>query len=269
MVLRGIAGIGDAESIARHLSYEEQTRYNLFQARTECPILVHVRFALIYTWPVNLRDKMTSYDPLSTVNDLFLRVASAANPRAVLWQDEFGHWQPISSDQIYQRVRMLAKTFLDWGAAKGDRIALISENRWEWAIADFAVLAIGAVDVPIYPTLTGEQIAELLKDAGCRISVVSTRQQFDKLHAVRSHTPLQKILMMDSATPPSGAISFSQLLSGTDARGSERDADFDALVRSAQPKDLRLLLRRPCGPRLGGNRAGGPDPRSVSVDKPR
>ncbi len=102
---------------------------------------------------------MKNNDSISTLNDLFCRVAAAANPRAVLWQDEFGQWQPISSDQIYQRVRALAKVFLDWGVQKGDRIALIAENRWEWAVTDFAALAIGAVDVPIYPTLTGEQIA--------------------------------------------------------------------------------------------------------------
>ena len=100
---------------------------------------------------------MTASAPLSTVNDLFIRVASAGNRRAVLWQDEFGQWQPISSNQIYQRVRKLAQTFLDWGAQKGDCIALISENRWEWAITDFATLAIGAVDVPIYPTRSEER----------------------------------------------------------------------------------------------------------------
>ena len=146
---------------------------------------------------------MTSALQLSTINDLFLpRCLGGANPRAILWQDEFGHWQPISSDQIYQRVRQLAEAFLSWGAKKGDRIALISENRWEWAVADFATLAIGAVNVPIYPTLTGEQIAVLMRDAGCRIAVVSTRQQFDKLNAVRAQTPLERILIMDSATPP-------------------------------------------------------------------
>src|ERR1039458_10780774 len=128
---------------------------------------------------------MTQKTPLTTINDLFRRVATAANPRAILWQDEFNHWQPISSDQIYQRVHALAQAFLSWGARKGDRIALIAENRWEWAVTDFAALAIGAVDVPIYPTLTGEQIAVLVADAGCRIAVVSTRQQFDKLNAVR------------------------------------------------------------------------------------
>jgi len=185
---------------------------------------------------------MTAAPVLDTINDLFLRVASASNPRAILWQDEFGHWQPISSDQIYQRVRQLAKTLLKWGANKGDRIGLISENRWEWAIADFATLAIGAVNVPIYPTLTGEQIAELMRDAGCKIAVVSTRQQFDKLHAVRTQTPLERILMMDSATPPEGAIALSEVLAGADDRGAERDAVFDGLVRAVEPKDLATLI---------------------------
>jgi len=128
--------------------------------------------------------------PISTINDLFLHLSSAANPRAVLWQDSFGQWQPISSDQMYQRVRALSRTLLSWGVKKGDRIALIGENRWEWAVSDFAILAIGAADVPIYPTLTGEQVAALLRDAGCRIAIASTRQQFDKLNSVREQTNL-------------------------------------------------------------------------------
>jgi long-chain acyl-CoA synthetase len=185
---------------------------------------------------------MTENTALTTINDLFRRVAAAANPRAILWQDEFGQWQPISSDQIYQRVRALAQAFLSWGAQKGDRIALIGENRWEWAVTDFAALAIGAVDVPIYPTLTGEQIAALVADAGCRIAVVSTRQQFDKLNAVRGKTSLDRILMMDSAAAPEGAIAFSQVLAGADERGAERDPIFDALARSVEPKDLATLI---------------------------
>jgi long-chain acyl-CoA synthetase len=180
--------------------------------------------------------------PLSTVNDLFSRVAAAASPRAILWQDEFGQWQPISSDQIYQRVRALAQAFLSWGAQKGDRIALIAENRWEWAVTDFATLAIGAADVPIYPTLTGEQEAALIRDAGCQIAVVSTRQQFDKLNAVRGQTQLERILIMDSGAVPEGAIAFSEVLAGADDRGAERDPVFDALVRTVEPKDLATLI---------------------------
>jgi long-chain acyl-CoA synthetase len=184
---------------------------------------------------------MTQNIPYITINDLFRRVASASNPRAILWQDEFSQWQPISSDQIYQRVRALAEAFLSWGAHKGERIALIAENRWEWAVTDFAALAIGAVNVPIYPTLTGEQIAALVADAGCRIAVVSTRQQFDKLNAVRGKTSLQRILMMDPAAPE-GAVAFSEVIAGADARGAERDPVFDALTRSVEPKDLATLI---------------------------
>jgi len=194
----------------------------------------------ISAWPT--QTKMTQHMPLSTINDLFRRVAAAANPRAILWEDEFGLWQPISSDQIYQRVRALSQAFLDWGAQKGDRIALIAENRWEWAVTDFAALAIGAVDVPIYPTLTGEQIAALVADAGCKIAVVSTRQHFDKLYAVRGQTQLERILIMDSAAPPEGAIAFSELLAGADERGAERDPVFDALVRTVEPKDNATLI---------------------------
>ena len=185
---------------------------------------------------------MTPIAQISTLNDLFRRVASAANPRAVLWQDEFGQWQPVSSGQIYQRVRALAQALLGWGAQKGDRIALIGENRWEWAVTDFATLAIGAVNVPIYPTLTGEQVGALVRDAGCRIAIVSTRKQFDKLNAVRDQTMLERILIMDSAAPPEGAIAFKEILAGADDRGSERDPVFDALVRAVEPKDLATLI---------------------------
>ncbi len=185
---------------------------------------------------------MTPSSSISTINDLFFRVAGAGNPRAVSWQDDLGRWRPISSDQIYQRTRALGKALLDWGAQKGDRIALIGENRWEWAVSDFATLAIGAANVPIYPTLTGDQIATLVQDAGCRIAIVSTRQQYEKLAAVRAKTQLERIVIMDSIGAPQGAIPFSDLLAGADERGSERDAVFDALARSVEPKDLATLI---------------------------
>ncbi|MGD0629555.1 MAG: long-chain fatty acid--CoA ligase [Terracidiphilus sp.] len=185
---------------------------------------------------------MTTTAPISTINDLFRRIAASTNPRAVLWQDEFGQWLPISSDQMYHRVRALAEAFLSWGAKKGDRIALIGENRWEWAVTDFASLAIGAANVPIYPTLTGDQVAALVRDAGCRIAVVSNRLQFDKLNAVRSQTELERIVIMDSAAPPEGAIALGEVLAGADERGAERDSVFDALVLSVEPKDLATLI---------------------------
>jgi long-chain acyl-CoA synthetase len=185
---------------------------------------------------------MTSNTPISTLNDLFGRLVARANPKAVLWQDDLGRWRPISSDQLYHRVRALGKALLEWGVKKGDRVALVGENRWEWAVTDFATLAIGAVNVPIYPTLTGDQIALLIDDAGCHVAIVSTRQQYEKLNAVRAKTHLDRIVIMDSNAPPPGAIPFSGLLAGADGRGSERDAAFDALAQSVEPGDLATLI---------------------------
>ncbi len=185
---------------------------------------------------------MTATTPIATINDLFFRVASAANPQAILWQDGLGRWQPISSDQIYQRVRAVALAFNSWGAQKGDRIGLISENRWEWAITDFAVLSLGVVDVPIYPTLTADQIAVLLHDAGCRIAVVSTRQQFDKLAAIKARTQLEHVVIMDGVGSPVGSTPFSELIGNADTLGSQRDAEFDAIARSVKPEDLATLI---------------------------
>jgi len=179
---------------------------------------------------------------IRTVNELFLRVAASEKSQALLFQDDAGGWQSISSNEIYQRVRSLAKAFLDWGIKRGDRIAILSENRWEWPITDFAVLSIGAVDVPMYPTLTSDQLGELLRDSGARVAVVSTRAQYDKIAAVRAQTALEHVVMMDSANVPADAVVFSALIRDATGRGGERDPEFDALAGSVQPTELATLI---------------------------
>jgi long-chain acyl-CoA synthetase len=180
--------------------------------------------------------------PIATVNELFLRIADSNRTRNLLWQDGSGAWQEISAAQIYQRVRALGQAFLSWGIQRGDRIGLLSENRWEWAITDFAVLAIGAVDVPVYPTLTSEQIGILIRDSGCRIMVVSSRAQYDKVAAVQAGSALESIVMMDSENFPPDAVSMATLLSGADKHGDKRDPEFDALAASIRPEELATLI---------------------------
>jgi long-chain acyl-CoA synthetase len=182
------------------------------------------------------------YPDIRTVNNLFMRVAGSGRPDAMLYQDDAGAWKGISSAQVYQRVRALSAAFSDWGIERGDRIAILSENRWEWAVTDFAVLALGAVDVPIYPTLTSEQIGELLRDSGARVAVVSTRAMYDKVEPVRGETALEHVVIMDSSQTPADAVTFATLMHGADERGAERDAEFDALVESARPEELATLI---------------------------
>src|SRR6202012_3970905 len=97
------------------------------------------------------------------------------------------------------------------GIRKGDRVAILAENRWEWAIADFACLAIGAADVPIYPNLLADQLIPLLADSGARVLFVSTRAQYDKIAPHRAATPLEHIVLMDDDPTATGAEPFSSL----------------------------------------------------------
>ncbi len=178
---------------------------------------------------------------LKTLNDILFVIAASNRERAILNQDSASEWRPISGSQLYQRVRAVADAFAGWGIAKGDRIAILGENRWEWAVADFAALALGAVDVPIYPTLTAEQTAILLAESGARIAVVSTRAQYDKVAQTRAQTAIERIVLMDEEGT-ADAVLFSSLIRDADARKAARDADFDRRAYDVRPDDLATLI---------------------------
>ncbi|HEY0265059.1 MAG TPA: long-chain fatty acid--CoA ligase [Granulicella sp.] len=177
---------------------------------------------------------------LATVNDVFVRASSRGDKTAMLWQDPGGVWKPITSDELYGRVRALAEVLSSWGVQRGDRVALISENRWEWPVTDFAAMALGAVDVPLFPTLTPEQVGYMLRDSGSKVVVVSSAKQYKKVVEAGDLPALEHIVVMDEGEFE-GADSFSALM----AKAGEyqaRDAAFDAQVASVRPEELSTII---------------------------
>src|SRR6266705_4552127 len=112
---------------------------------------------------------------LLTLNDIFSAVVERDDPR-VMMHRESGRWIPISSRELYQKVAGVSRALTSWGISKGDRVAILSENRPEWTVADFASVLLGAVVVPIYTTLTPQQTAYILRDSGARVVVVSSEK---------------------------------------------------------------------------------------------
>src|SRR3981189_2341613 len=123
--------------------------------------------------------------------------AVGRGPNCVAKHKVDDQWTDISSQQLRESVISLARTLQDWGIRKGDRVDILSENRPEWAITDFAALSIGAVDVPIYATLIAEQAEAILKDSGARVAFVSSKEQLEKLLADRDQTDVEKIVVFD------------------------------------------------------------------------
>lgn len=177
---------------------------------------------------------------LRTVNDIFVRATGRGDRAVMMAQTGVAEWKPISSVELYGRVRALVDVFRGWGLAKGDRIALISENRWEWQVADFAALAMGCVDVPLYLTLTEEQLAYMLKDSGARVAVVSSPELYQRLKAAGDLPNLEHVVVMDAGDFPV-AESFADLMQGAKQR-EQRDAEFDVMLKTTRPEDLATII---------------------------
>jgi long-chain acyl-CoA synthetase len=177
---------------------------------------------------------------LVTLNDVLVRATGRGDRAVMMAQKADGSWKPISSAALYGRVRALAEVLRGWGVGKGDRVAILSENRWEWAVTDFAALAIGAVDVPLYPTLTPEQIGFMLRDSGAKVVVMSSGEQFEKLKAAGELPELEHVVVMDDGDF-SNAESFGALMVGAEAR-EQRDAEFDAMLKMVRPEDLATII---------------------------
>ena len=175
-----------------------------------------------------------------TVNEMFARAAARGKHPLFLRQINGAAWEPISSSQVYGMVRALAEELLAWGLVKGDRVAILSENRWEWAIADFAVLAIGGVDVPLYATNTPEQVGYMLRDSGAKVAIVSNREQLAKLGSAGDLPDLERVIVME-AGEEGEAESLAKVLAGAKAKEAH-DQAFDALINQAQPDDLCTII---------------------------
>ncbi len=164
----------------------------------------------------------------------------------MLYLDKEGKWQPLSGMEVYRRVRALARVFSRWGLVKGDRVALLSENRWEWAIADFASLALGLVNVPIFPTLQSELTGDLLAHSEARVAVVSTKQQYEKVMQARARTSIERLVMMDQISGVGeNAVWFESLLAiagEAPLTPDGRDLDFEAVAEAVSPDDPATII---------------------------
>ncbi len=174
---------------------------------------------------------------IRTLNDIFFAVVERHHSRVMMHRQAID-WIPVSSQEVYRWSAGVARALQGWGIAQGDRVAILSENRPEWTIADFACLLAGAVVVPVYATLTGEQTAYILRDSGARIIFVSTAQQLQKVLAIQNQTQAERVVVMDPVETTRAAHMYRLMHDGP----AERDPRFDARAQSVRPDDLATII---------------------------
>jgi long-chain acyl-CoA synthetase len=181
-----------------------------------------------------------------TLNRLFFdAIARFGKPDALLWKSEPGKlYEPISHRSIEQRVARIALALKDAGIASGDRVAILSGNRPEWLLCDFACLTSGLVTVPVYPTLPADQVLHILRDSGAALVFAADTSQVAKIAGIRAQ--LEKLKFVVTFAPEADA-SADATLREVEERGAELEkaAPLDAwrsAALAAQPDDVATII---------------------------
>ena len=167
-----------------------------------------------------------------------------AKPDA-LNQKREGAWERMAGAAVASRVRAVALGLAAVGVRAGDRVALLSENRPEWTIADLAILSLGAVNVPIYTTQAVEQVRYILSDSQARVLFVSGKKIYRHARAgIEGYGRIEKTIFFDSedAAAQTDALTLEDLERAGAARDRKDPAEFERTLGAIGADDLATII---------------------------
>jgi long-chain acyl-CoA synthetase len=181
---------------------------------------------------------------IRTLCDILTNLEAHYRKPALLRHKADGAWRDISTEEFGARVRFAALGLLALGVGKGDRVAILSENRPEWTVCDHAILGLGAVNVPIYPTLLTDQIRYILDNSQSKVLVLSTADQLAKVAPILGSLPhlTRLVIMADAPGRPAASIGWGDLLKEGDRLRRSDAGRFDAARQAVGPEDLASIL---------------------------
>jgi len=126
-----------------------------------------------------------------TIPDAFIATCTKFGDKkaAFKFRDKDGNMNEINYEELRHRVECFAIGLMEFGLKTGDRIGIVSENRIEWIISDLAIASIGAISVPVFPTLTAKQLEYIFNDCSASAIIVSNSFQLRKILEVRENIP--------------------------------------------------------------------------------
>ena len=191
---------------------------------------------------------------LRTLNDIILLIAGREY-RETLRHKRAGAWVSIEAGEMFRQVVWVARGLERLGVVPGDRVALLSENRAEWAVADFSILGRGAVTVPIYPTLPAASCEYILQDSGACGIVVSNKAHLEKIRSVWDRLPQLRFAVAMEGVPVSAApfrpfsddanekrqLAWRDLVGDAQLPSAER-VRFEVQARAVGPEQLASII---------------------------
>ncbi|HKX28116.1 MAG TPA: long-chain fatty acid--CoA ligase [Blastocatellia bacterium] len=183
-------------------------------------------------------------DEPRTINELFDRITQLRAAQSVMRYKREKRWQDLTGGELRRRVRNLAAGLHELGIGVGDRVALMAESSPEWSITDYAILANGAINVPIYPTQAVDQVEFILRNSGARVLFISNHKQLRRiqpaLDGLRGKDRPRLILFEE---PKDQSELTLEALEGQGAARLEREPRlYEELASQAKPEDLATII---------------------------
>jgi long-chain acyl-CoA synthetase len=154
-----------------------------------------------------------------------------------------GQWRSITYREMGNMTRQIARALLALNVQPGDRVGIFSENRPEWALVDFAILAVCGISVPIYATNTRDQAAYIVDETEMAVIFTGGQDNYDKIRAITDRSPhLRHIIALNDQTRISGEMShhFSRFLEL--GANTAADSEIEARRAAADPADLATII---------------------------
>ena len=182
-----------------------------------------------------------------TIPDMFQKLTGkfAQDTRPVMMYKSDGVYKGITYSDLRSRVETFAHGLAALGIERGDRVAIVSENRPEWVIADQAIVALGAIDVPLYPTMTSKQIEFIFNDAGVKLAIVSNQFQLNKvMRAYPDINSLEKVILIaeKGPIPEPDTVGYSWVMEEGERYRKEHPTMLAESIRNVKPEDLLTII---------------------------
>ncbi len=179
---------------------------------------------------------------VETLSQIFLNTVQAYPKDALLMVKKEGRYAPISTAEFAERVRNLSLGLRDLGLGPGDKLVILSENRPEWTMTDFAVQCAGGVTVPIYTSLMPGQIQYIVNDSDAKIVVCSNRLLWLKIDAVRKEMPSVRHFILIEEEAPDGVLSLSEVMGRGKTLAASGHEAFEKAALAVRPDDLASII---------------------------
>jgi long-chain acyl-CoA synthetase len=153
-----------------------------------------------------------------------------------------GAWQSMTAHEMLERARNIAAGLHSLGVQKGDRVAILSDSRVEWVLADQGCVLLGAISVPIYPTLTPSQAAYILKDCGARALFIANHTTFKQVQAAIPRSVQHVVLFEPATANDADVLTLQQVEEKGSAAASQSPEHLAELSNSIEPEDLATII---------------------------